>query len=82
VLIGFVLIARGVVEAVSAYFNARAAARARALSYISALGALAAGIAVLFAKESGGVTFVWILGLYGVVVGTIQISELSAGNGK
>lgn len=82
VLIGFVLIARGVIEAVSAYFNARVTARARALSYIAALGALVAGIAVLFAKEAHGVAFVWVLGLYGIVIGTIQISELSAGNNK
>src|SRR5258708_5026991 len=41
ILIGFVLIARGVVELVSSYFlSARIAARARALSYISGLGAL------------------------------------------
>lgn len=77
VLIGFVLIARGVIEAVGAYFNTRLVARARAVSYVSALGALAAGIAILFAKESGGVSFVWILGLYAIVVGTLQISELS-----
>ena len=80
VLIGFVLIARGVIEAVNAYFNAGVAARARALSYVSGLGALAAGITILFAKQSGGVSFVWILGLYGIVIGTLQISELASGN--
>jgi uncharacterized membrane protein HdeD (DUF308 family) len=83
VLIGFVLIARGVIEAVGAYFNARLAARARALSYVSGLGALVAGIVILFAKQAQGVSFVWILGLYAIVVGTIQITELSSGgNGK
>ncbi|HZL07804.1 MAG TPA: DUF308 domain-containing protein [Candidatus Dormibacteraeota bacterium] len=82
VLIGFVLIARGVIEAVGAYFNTRMAARARALSYVSGLGALVAGIVILFAKQAQGVSFVWILGLYAIIVGTIQITELSSGNGK
>ncbi|HUY85389.1 MAG TPA: DUF308 domain-containing protein [Candidatus Dormibacteraeota bacterium] len=80
VLIGFVLIARGVIEAVSAYFNAGVAVRARALSYVAGLGSLVAGIVILFSKEAHGVSFVWILGLYGIVIGTIQISELAAGN--
>ena len=77
VLIGFTLIARGVIEAVVAYFNARASMKARAVSYVSSLGALVAGIAILFSKVSGGVTFVWILGLYAIVVGTLRITELS-----
>lgn len=80
VLIGFVLIARGVIEAVSVFFNSGLASKARALSYVSGLGALVAGIAILFAKQSGGVSFVWILGLYAIIVGTIHITELAGGN--
>jgi uncharacterized membrane protein HdeD (DUF308 family) len=78
ILIGFVLIARGIVETVGAYFNAGASARAKALSYISGLGALVAGIVILFSKQAQGVSFVWILGLYAIVVGTIHITELAA----
>jgi len=77
VLIGFTLIARGIVEAVGAYYNAVTSVKVRALSYLSGLGALAAGIAILFAKKSQGVNFVWLLGLYAVVVGTLQIAALS-----
>jgi uncharacterized membrane protein HdeD (DUF308 family) len=77
ILIGFVLIARGVIEAVSAYYNTRASAKVQALSYLSGLGALVAGIIVLFAKQSQGVDFVWIVGLYGLVVGTLQIAALA-----
>jgi len=80
ILIGFVLIARGIIEGVSAYFlNARTAARGRALGYLSSLGALAAGIAILFSNEANGVSFVWILGLYAIIVGSINISQLSVG---
>lgn len=78
ILIGFVLIARGIVEGVSTYFlNARTTARARTLSYISSLASLAAGIVVLFANEADGVSFVWILGLYAILLGTLNISQLS-----
>lgn len=80
-LIGFTLIASGIVEAVNAYYgSSRAAAKTVALSYLSGLGALVAGIVILFAKQSQGVSFVWILGLYAIVVGTIQIAELAGGN--
>jgi uncharacterized membrane protein HdeD (DUF308 family) len=79
ILIGFVLIARGVVEAVVSYFNnARISAKAQAVSYVCSLGALVAGIVILFAKQANGVSFVWILGLYAIVVGTLRITELSA----
>jgi uncharacterized membrane protein HdeD (DUF308 family) len=77
ILIGFVLIARGIVEAVVAFFNEAASAKNRAISYISGLGALVAGIIILFAKAKQGVDFVWLLGLYAIVVGTLQISVLS-----
>lgn len=77
VLIGFVLIARGVIEAVGAYYDARSSVKATAISYVSGIGALVAGIAILFAKQAEGVSFVWILGLYGIVVGTLRIAELS-----
>ncbi|HET9098538.1 MAG TPA: DUF308 domain-containing protein [Candidatus Saccharimonadales bacterium] len=76
-LIGFTLIARGVIEAASSYFAPIVAAKARALNYLSGLGALVAGIVILFAKHSGGVSFVWILGLYAIVVGTLQLSAVS-----
>ncbi len=76
-LIGFALIARGVVELVTAFYsNERGLAKARALSYGIGVAAVAAGIAVLFAEEAQGVSFVWILGLYAIVAGTLQIAAL------
>jgi uncharacterized membrane protein HdeD (DUF308 family) len=78
ILIGFVLIIHGIVEAVGAYYNTRATAKVQALSYLSGVGALVAGIVILFvAKQSQGVDFVWILGLYGIGVGTMQIAALA-----
>jgi len=76
-LIGFSLIARGVVEAVTSYFtNERGQAKAKVLSYVVGLAGLVAGIVILFAKQSDGVSFVWILGLYALVVGTLQIAAI------
>ncbi len=76
-LIGFTLIASGVIDAVVSYFNAAATAKAAALSYLSGLGALVAGIVILFSKEANGVNFVWVLGLYAIVVGTLQVAALA-----
>ncbi|HVC36312.1 MAG TPA: DUF308 domain-containing protein [Candidatus Dormibacteraeota bacterium] len=80
VLIGFTLIARGVIEAVVANLSRRASMKTRTLSYASGLGALVAGIVILFAKKPQGVSFVWILGLYAIVAGTIHVTELTAGD--
>lgn len=80
VLIGFTLIATGVFEAVNAYYTARLSAKAQAISYLAGLGALVAGIVILFAKQAHGASFAWILGLYGIVVGTIHLAELASGN--
>jgi uncharacterized membrane protein HdeD (DUF308 family) len=76
-LIGFTLIARGIVEAVGSYFNVLTGVKSQALSYLCGLAALVAGIIILFSKESGGTSFVWLLGLYAIVVGTLQIAALS-----
>ncbi|HET8992045.1 MAG TPA: DUF308 domain-containing protein [Candidatus Saccharimonadales bacterium] len=76
-LIGFTLIARAVVEAVNAYFSVATLVKAQALSYLSALVALVAGIIILFSKQSHGVSFVWLLGTYAIVTGIFQISGLS-----
>jgi len=78
-LIGFTLIARGVVEAVNAFYASRATAKSKAVSYFNGLVGLVAGIVILFSKQVNGITFVWLLGVYGIVVGVLYINELSEG---
>ncbi len=73
VLIGFTLIARGLIEAVNVYYNTKLSTKIQAIGYISGLVALVAGIIILFTKESQGISFVWILGLYGLIVGILHI---------
>jgi uncharacterized membrane protein HdeD (DUF308 family) len=79
-LIGFTLIAYGVIEAVVAFFNNKATIKTQAISYICGVGGVVAGIVILFAKQSQGVSFVWILGLYAILVGALHITELSNGD--
>jgi len=75
-LIGFVLIASGLIEAVVVYFSEKAGSKFASTSYISGLLGLVAGIVILFTKSGHGVDFVWLLGVYAIVVGTLQIASL------
>lgn len=77
VLIGFTLIARGLVEAVTLYYNASAAMKLQVMGYLSGLAGLVVGIVILFSKQSSGVAFVWLLGVYALVVGVIHLAMLS-----
>jgi uncharacterized membrane protein HdeD (DUF308 family) len=77
VLVGFTLIASGIIDAVEAYFSEILNNKNRAISYLCGLAGLVAGIIILFAKAKNGVAFVWLLGLYAIVVGTLQIASLS-----
>ncbi len=73
VLIGFTLIARGLIEAVNVYYNTKLSTKVQALGYISGLVSVVAGIVILFSKQPQGISFVWILGLYALVVGIIYV---------
>lgn len=76
-LIGFALIARGIVELVSSFFSPAGDGRSRAMAFIVGLAALVVGILVLFSTPAHGVAFVWLLGVYAIVAGTIEIAMLS-----
>lgn len=72
-LIGFMLIIRGVFEGIAA-FSDNLSSTNRVLMIIVSLVALLAGIVLLFQPEKAGVAFVWILGLYALVVGPVLIA--------
>jgi len=74
ILIGLILIIRGIIQLTLAIFNEFKDNVSRALSGIFGLLAIVAGIIVLYQKVSGGVAFVWILGVYAIIVGAIQLS--------
>lgn len=77
-LIGFALIGRGIVELASSIFEAADSATNKALNLLAGVAALITGVVVLFQNEESGVAFVWLLGVYALVAGTIHMA-LSAG---
>ncbi len=72
-LIGFILIIRGVFEGVAAIVGSTSSTN-RVLMVFASLVAIAAGIILLFQPASAGVAFVWLLGLYALIVGPLMIA--------
>lgn len=72
-LLGFMLIIRGVFEGVAAFSDSITNTN-RVLMIIASIIAVLAGIVLLFQPAAGGVAFVWILGLYALVTGPILIA--------
>jgi uncharacterized membrane protein HdeD (DUF308 family) len=73
-LIGFALLIRGLIELVSVIFEGSGDETSDRVSMISGFLAVVAGIVVLYQTKSSGVTFVWILGVYAIVVGAAQLA--------
>jgi len=73
-LIGFILIIRGVIELVSALFDTKSDGGSRGLAVFSGLFAAVVGIIILDQKAAAGVAFVWLLGVYAIVVGILELS--------
>jgi len=76
-LIGLVLVVQGVLGLIMTYYDKALDSRAQALAYMVSVVAIVAGVLVMFAKPVHGVTFVWILGIYALIAGTIRIAESS-----
>lgn len=72
-LIGFTLIAKGLIDIVSALIE-DVSATYKVLSVIVGVAAVAVGIVILNSPVAGGVAFVWILGLYALVYGPLAIA--------
>ncbi len=72
-IIGLVLIARGVFEVVAALIDDMSATE-RTLYIIGGILAVIVGVIVLLQPVAGGVAFVWILGLYALITGPMLIA--------
>lgn len=72
-LIGFTLIIRGVFDIVSGLFD-EGSSMYKAVMIIGGILAGLAGILVLFQPAKAGVAFVWILGVYALIVGPLTIA--------
>jgi uncharacterized membrane protein HdeD (DUF308 family) len=75
-LIGIVLVVRGILEIVRAIMN-RSASTHRVLAGVVGLVTLIAGLIVLREPVAGGVAFVWVLGLYALLTGTMLLAMAS-----
>lgn len=73
IIIGLLLIARGIIDIVGIFLDRKTAGH-KALMGIVGAAALAAGIIILFQPVAGGVAFVWILGLYALIYGSLTIA--------
>jgi uncharacterized membrane protein HdeD (DUF308 family) len=72
-LIGLVLIVRGVFEFFAALFE-EGTAMSKTATLIMGLITALAGVVILFQPASGGVAFVWILGIYALIAGPLMIA--------
>lgn len=73
-LIGFVLVLRGLVEAFGGLFEDAVSNMYRTSSVLIGLLAVVAGVILLFQPASGGIAFVWILGLYALLTGPLMVA--------
>ncbi len=73
-LIGFSLIIRGVLEVVAAFMDFGGWASTRTLLTVGGLASVLAGVVILMQPVAGGVAFVWILGVYALLVGAMMVA--------
>jgi len=73
-LIGFTLIIRGVLEVVGAFMDLGGWATTRTLLTIGGLASVLAGVVILMQPVAAGVAFVWILGVYALLVGAMMVA--------
>jgi uncharacterized membrane protein HdeD (DUF308 family) len=73
-LIGFILIFRGLVELFNGLFEADTSGMYRTATCLAGALAVIAGVVLLFQPVSGGVAFVWILGLYALLTGPLMVA--------
>jgi uncharacterized membrane protein HdeD (DUF308 family) len=71
-LIGLTLIAWGILDIMRAFVD-RTEVLHKALWAVIGIAGIIAGILVLLQPAAGGVAFVWILGLYAIVLGVLSI---------
>jgi uncharacterized membrane protein HdeD (DUF308 family) len=72
-VIGLTLIARGVLDVIRAFID-RATTTNKVLLTIIGIAAIVAGIIILLQPVAGGVAFVWVLGIYGLILGALELA--------
>lgn len=77
-LIGFTFMVRGILQIVAAFMEAAPDGASLALLVISGALSTLAGIFVVLQPASGGLAFVWALGVYLLVVGAMDVARAAA----
>ncbi len=72
-IVGFTLIVRGLIDIVSALID-EGTATYKTLNVIIGLAAIVIGIIVLNSSVAAGVAFVWVLGLYALIMGPLMVA--------
>ncbi len=72
-VIGITLIFRGIIDFFAALLGTGMRAGQRTLMFFVGIAAVIAGIIVLLQPVAGGVAFVWVLGLYALIFGTLVV---------
>lgn len=73
-LTGFVLVVRGLFEVVATFLERDMTGVLRSVNSVSGLVSLVAGIVLVLYPRGSGVSFVWLLGLYAIVLGALVVS--------
>ena len=73
-LIGFILVVRGIFEVVAAFTEIKRGTATRILVIIAGVISALAGIVILRQPAAGGVAFVWIFGVYALILGPVLIA--------
>lgn len=79
-IIGFVLLARGVIDILGGLFDETASSSSKTASVLIGIVTALTGIVILLNPASGGLAFVWVLGLYALITGPILIALGIAAN--
>ncbi len=70
-LIGLVLVVRGVIDVVMAFLGGERQPSSRVLTGLGGLLSLIVGVVVLNQPVAGGVAFVWLIGIYAIIGGVL-----------
>lgn len=74
-IMGFAFIIQGAVDLVRGLFDDFPVSTVRAMSIMAGIIGVIAGIFVFSQPEAAGIAFVWVIGLYSLIVGPLMIAS-------
>jgi uncharacterized membrane protein HdeD (DUF308 family) len=77
-LVGFTFIIRGILQVAAAFMEVAPDRAAKALLVIAGALSVIAGVFIVLQPATGGLAFVWALGVYLLVVGSMDIARAAA----